>query len=69
MLQEFLEELDVVGYNCVGRWRKRAESFYDEDHESYPHCCVIGSENLSAGYTRGEYIFEYDKKDFWHRPY
>ncbi|MBQ6787710.1 MAG: DUF4982 domain-containing protein [Lachnospiraceae bacterium] len=67
--QEFLEELDVVGYNYVGRWRKRAESFYDEDHESYPHRCVIGSENPSAGYVRSEYIFEHDKKDFWYRPY
>ena len=67
--QEFLEELDVVGYNYVGRWRKRAESFYDEDHEAYPHRCVIGSENPSAGYGRSEYIFEHDPKDFWHKPY
>lgn len=67
--QEFLEELDVVGYNYVGRWRKRAESFYDEDHENYPHRCVIGSENPSAGYVRGEYVLEHDKKDFWHKPY
>lgn len=67
--QEFLEELDVVGYNYVGRWRKRAESFYDEDHENYPHRCVIGSENPSAGYIRGDYVFEHDKKDFWFRPY
>ncbi len=67
--EEFLEELDVVGYNYVGRWRKRAETFYDEDHERYPHRCVIGSENPSAGYVRSEYLFEYDKKDFWHRPY
>jgi len=67
--QEFLEELDVVGYNYVGRWRKRAESFYDEDHEKYPQRCVIGSENPSAGYVRGEYIFEHNTKDFWYRPY
>lgn len=67
--QEFLEELDVVGYNYVGRWRKRAEGFYDEDHENYPHRCVIGSENPSAGYVRSEYIFEHDKKDFWRKPY
>lgn len=67
--QEFLEELDVVGYNYVGRWRKRAEGFYDEDHEKYPHRCVIGSENPSAGYVRSEYILEHDPKDFWHKPY
>ncbi len=67
--QEFLEELDVVGYNYVGRWRKRAEIFYDEDHENYPNRCVIGSENPSAGYVRSEYILEHDKNDFWYRPY
>lgn len=67
--QEFLEELDVVGYNYVGRWRKRAESFYGEDHENYPHRCVIGSENPSAGYTRSEYILEHDPNNFWHKPY
>lgn len=67
--QEFLEELDVVGYNYVGRWRKRAETFYDEDHEKYPDRCVIGSENLSAGYVRGEYMLEHDKNDFWYKPY
>ncbi len=67
--QEFLEELDVVGYNYVGRWRKRAESLYDEDHERYPHRCVIGSENPSAGYARGEYIFEHSTADFWYKPY
>ena len=67
--QEFLEVLDVVGYNYVGRWRKRAEGFYDEDHEKYPHRCVIGSENPSAGYIRGEYNLEHDSKDFWNKPY
>lgn len=67
--EEFLEELEVVGYNYVGRWRNRAESFYDEDHERYPHRCVIGSENPSAGYVRSEYIFEHDPTDFWYKPY
>ena len=67
--QEFLEEIDVVGYNYVARWRKRAETMYDEDHEAYPHRCVIGSENPSAGYARSDYRFEYDKKNFWYKPY
>lgn len=67
--QEFLEELDVVGYNYVGRWRKRAESFYDEDHENYPHRCLIGTENPSAGYARGNYEFEYDSDFPWEKPY
>lgn len=67
--QEFLEELDVVGYNYVGRWRKRAEGFYDEDHEKYPERCVIGSENPSAGYVRSEYSLEHDNRSFWSKPY
>lgn len=67
--QEFLEELDVVGYNYVGRWRKRAESFYDEDHEKYPERCFIGSENPSAGYIRSEYSLEQDNREFWSKPY
>lgn len=67
--QEFLEELDVVGYNYVGRWRKRAEGFYDEDHEKYPERCVIGSENPSAGYIRSEYSLEHDNRNFWSKPY
>ena len=67
--QEFLEELDVVGYNYAGRWRERAESFYDEDHQRYPHRCVIGTENPSAGYVRGEYKFEENAFSIWEKPY
>lgn len=67
--EEFMEEIDVVGYNYVGRWRKRAESLYDEDHEAYPHRCVIGTENPSAGYIRSTYKFEHDKNSFWDKPY
>ena len=63
--QEFMEEIDVVGYNYVGRWRKRAERFYDEDHEAYPHRCVIGTENPSAGYVRSTYRLDYDRNSFW----
>ncbi len=67
--QEFMEEIDVVGYNYVGRWRKRAERFYDEDHEAYPHRCVIGTENPSAGYVRSTYRLDYDRNSFWDKPY
>lgn len=66
---EFLEELDVVGYNYVGRWRTRAESFYDEDRHKYPHRCVIGSENPSAGIVRGDYSTEVHRESFWKKPY
>lgn len=67
--QEFMDEIDVVGYNYVGRWRKRAERFYDEDHESYPERCVIGTENPSAGYIRSTYQLDYDRTSFWDKPY
>lgn len=67
--QEFLEELDVVGYNYVGRWRTRAELFYDEDHQKYPHRCLIGTENPSAGYAGGNYKLTYDSDFPWEKPY
>ncbi len=53
--REFEEVLDVVGYNYVGRWRERAETFYDEDRQLYPSRRFIGTENPSVGGIRGEY--------------
>lgn len=53
--REFEEALDVVGYNYVGRWRERAETFYDEDRHLYPERRMIGTENPSAGGPRGVY--------------
>ncbi|MCR5311981.1 MAG: DUF4982 domain-containing protein [Lachnospiraceae bacterium] len=53
--REFEEALDVVGYNYVGRWRERAETFYDEDRHLYPKRRFIGTENPSVGGIRGEY--------------
>lgn len=66
--QEFLEELDIVGYNYVGRWRKRSETLYGEDKIKYPNRCVIGTENPSAGGIRGKYSYQ-STYDFWSRPY
>lgn len=54
-LREFENTLDVVGYNYVGRWRERAETFYEEDRALYPRRCMIGSENPSVGGVRGRY--------------
>ena len=54
-LREFENALDVVGYNYVGRWRERAESFYDEDRHMFPNRRMIGSENPSVGGRRGDY--------------
>ncbi len=53
--REFEEALDVVGYNYVGRWRNRAETFYEEDKLLYPNRRFIGTENPSVGGIRGEY--------------
>lgn len=54
-LREFENALDVVGYNYVGRWRERAETFYEEDRALYPKRRMIGSENPSVGGRRGDY--------------
>lgn len=54
-LREFENELDVVGYNYVGRWRNRAETFYEEDRWEFPERRMIGSENPSVGGERGNY--------------
>lgn len=54
-LREFENALDVVGYNYVGRWRERAETYYDEDHHEFPQRRMVGSENGSAGGIRGVY--------------
>lgn len=59
-LREFEEELDVVGYNYTGRWRERAETFYDEDRRLFPTRRICGSENPSVGGIRGVY----DKDSF-----
>lgn len=52
--EDFLNTLDVVGYNYVDRWRERAELLYDVDRVKHPDWCVIGSENPSAGYVRND---------------
>lgn len=54
-LPDFVNGLDVVGYNYVARWRERAETFYDEDRQAFPKRRMIGSENDSVGGVRGNY--------------
>lgn len=66
----FLQELDVVGYNYVGRWRNRAETFYDEDKRAHPDWCIIGTENGGTGGIRGEYPMDMpENRGWWRRPY
>jgi beta-galactosidase len=50
-LPEFLEALDVVGYNYVDRFRDRKEKYYSVDKQAHPNWKVIGTE--SAGMGRG----------------
>ncbi|MDR2497085.1 MAG: DUF4982 domain-containing protein [Tannerellaceae bacterium] len=49
--EEFLNSLDVVGYNYVARWRERAELMYTPDKLRHPEWKMIGTEN---GPVRGE---------------
>ena len=56
-LPEFLNELDVVGYNYVDRWRDRREKFYSIDRHDFPKRRFIGTESTALGGVRGEYAF------------
>jgi beta-galactosidase len=47
VLPQFLVELDVVGYNYVGRWRDRREKYYSIDRHDFPKRLFIGTENGS----------------------
>ena len=68
--EDFLEELDVVGYTYVNRWRTRAETMYDDDRRAHPEWCMIGTENSSLGGVRGHYQMTVDEKaGWWTHPY
>jgi len=56
--EDFLNTVDVVGYNYTGRWRNRAETFYEEDRILHPTWRMLGSENPSVGGIRGNYSEE-----------
>ena len=65
---EFLDVLDVVGYNYTGRWRTRAETLYADDKKADPSRIVIGTENPSAAGKRGDYDNR-PSNHFWRRNY
>jgi beta-galactosidase len=44
---DFLEALDIVGYNYVDRWHERRELFYDVDKSDHPNWKMIGTESES----------------------
>jgi beta-galactosidase len=52
---EFLEAMDVVGYNYVDRWRTRIETYFDADRGAHPQWRVVGTESGSMGGKRGDY--------------
>lgn len=52
---EFLELLDIVGYNYVDRWHERRELFYSIDRHNHPDWKMVGTESVSNGGLRGEY--------------
>ena len=55
---EFLNGLDIVGYNYVDRWHERRELYYSIDHHEHPNWKMIGTESESnSGGVRGEYLF------------
>lgn len=52
---QFLAQLDVVGYNYVDRWRRRADLYYSIDRAAFPHRRFIGTESAAMGGIRGDY--------------
>jgi beta-galactosidase len=66
-LPEFLEKLDVVGYNYVDRWRDRREKFYAIDRHDYPTRRFIGTETSSIFGPRGAYAVETPDDPFFGR--
>ncbi|WP_051251506.1 glycoside hydrolase family 2 TIM barrel-domain containing protein [Paenibacillus harenae] len=67
--QSFLDELDVVGYNYVARWRERTETYYADDRHRFPDRIMLGSENPGIGGIRGDYSLERQQANRWQGPY
>jgi beta-galactosidase len=57
---EFLNLLDIVGYNYVDRWHERRELFYNIDRHNHPQWKMAGTESVSNGGLRGAYNFGKD---------
>ncbi len=53
----FSDQLDIVGYNYVDRWGARRETHYADDRSEFPRRKFVGTENVTARGTRGEYRF------------
>jgi beta-galactosidase len=59
---DFLNKLDIVGYNYVDRWRNRRELYFSPDKHENPEWKMIGTENSTLRYIRGEYSLGDDKE-------
>lgn len=57
---QFLDLLEVVGYNYVDRWHERRELFYSIDKQAHPEWKMVGTESASNGGVRGSYGFGRD---------
>jgi beta-galactosidase len=66
-LPEFLEKLDVVGYNYVDRWRDRREKYYSIDRHAYPKRRFIGTETSALYGARGVYAADQSNPLFFER--
>jgi len=65
---DFLNTLDIVGYNYTGRWRTRAETLYHDDKRANPGWLILGTENPSVAGIRGNYEMSIPATP-WRRPY
>jgi beta-galactosidase len=66
--QDFLEKLDVVGYNYVDRWRERREKYYSIDRHAYPQRRFVGTESSAVRGARGVYFSEQPIDDIFEQP-
>jgi beta-galactosidase len=55
-LPEFLDALDIAGYNYVDRWGKYREIYFADDHDKYPQRKFVGTEDVGVGGVRGNYF-------------
>jgi len=51
---DFLNALDIVGYNYVDRWHERRELFAEPDRHDHPEWKMIGTESGSLFQSRDE---------------
>jgi len=59
---EFLNSLDIVGYNYMDRWHERRELYLSEDKITNPDWLVVGTESVSNRGVRGRYSLGDDPK-------